>query len=482
MHPLEKATQKMIRQQNLLQPGETVVAGVSAGPDSMALLHVLARLAGEGGYRIVAVYVDHGLRPGEAEEEAALVRGQAAGLGLDFLAGKVDVRRHAAARGLSIEHAARDLRYAEFAKAAAQFGAGKIAVAHTADDQAEEVLLRLLRGTGRQGLAGMAASRAGGVVRPFLQVTKAMLLDYLAERKIPYLTDSSNLERGFLRNRVRLDLLPYLAERFNPNIRQGLCRTAAILEDEERLLAAMADAACCGILESPAAGEEGGPETGPALAVRLDPFRREPLAIKRRVLEAAILQMDNAPSFEKIEQLLRLADQGRDGGRVHLAMGLRAVRERERLLFFYPRGRVARRGDLFEEKEKSFAVTIPGPGAYPVSRIGKTVHVACLDAAPPAAEQKRPGVDYLDLAKASFPLTVRSPRPGDRFHPLGAPGAKKLGDFFTDAKVLRAERWQEPVLVCGARVLAVLGRRIDHGARITAATEKVLRVTVEPSL
>jgi tRNA(Ile)-lysidine synthetase-like protein len=216
MHPLEKKTLKILTQEELLKGGEKVLAAVSGGPDSMALLHVLARLAPVLDITVAAAHVNHGLRPGEAEEDAALAIAEAGRLGLDFFLADVDVKDLAERRKLSLEHAARLLRYNFIEKTARRWGATKIALGHTADDQAEELLLRLVRGTARKGLSGMKTMRQGCFIRPFLRFPKSELLAYLDRYGIPFQHDSSNEQDTFLRNRVRNNLLPYLAERYNP--------------------------------------------------------------------------------------------------------------------------------------------------------------------------------------------------------------------------------------------------------------------------
>ncbi len=336
MHSLEKNIAKLLRRERLLVPGEMVVVGVSGGPDSLALLHVLSAL----GHKPVAVYVDHGLRSAEETgREAGLVRGQAESLKIPWEIGRVDVKGFAGANKMSLEHAARELRYDFLEQVARKFQAEKIAVAHTADDQAEELLLRLLRGTGRCGLAGMNFIRDNHLVRPFLTTAKQTLLDYLAERKIQFLEDSSNRERRYLRNRVRLDLLPEL-ENYNPNVRQTLRRIAMILTDEEGLLADLSRAAWSGMAESAGDNEK------KVIGLDLGKFFNLHQALKRRILEMVFVQMAAQPSFAKIDQLLYLAQSGQGGAMLHFAGGLRCRKEGKRLLFSYPRGRTAQRGNL----------------------------------------------------------------------------------------------------------------------------------------
>ncbi len=468
MHPLERKIERLLRDHALLRSGQTVVAGVSAGPDSMALLHLLGALAPAWAVTLVAVYVDHGLRPAAAAAEAEAVRRAAARLGAGFVAATVDVRGLARRQGLSLEHAGRLLRYQTFERVAAETGAARIAVGHTADEQAEEVLLRLVRGSGRKGLGGMALFREGKVIRPLLDTTKAELLAYLADRGIPHLVDASNRDRRFLRNRLRLDLLPLLARDFNPNIGEGLRRTAAILRDEEDLLARLVDAAWGQVVTAAAPGE---------VCLRLAPFLDQPVALRRRLLERACWQMETAPSFRGIAQLLRLAEGQGPGCSGHLGDGLRVRREGGRLVFSRPRGRGRWRGDPSLPGPAAFAVTVPAPGSYLVAELGLRLEVAVSDRVAPLPPPA--GEEWLDGEAVVFPFTVRSPLPGDRFHPLGAPGHKKVGDFLTDHKVPRGQRWRVPVLVSGGRVAALLGLRIDHGVRLTPQSRRLVKIRLD---
>ncbi|MBC8317394.1 MAG: tRNA lysidine(34) synthetase TilS, partial [Desulfobulbaceae bacterium] len=235
MHPLEKEILAFIRGDRLAASGEKIVIGVSGGSDSIALLHVLASLRAELDVGLVAVYINHGLRPDETPQEEKLVAAQAKKLGVECRIGIVDVRGESGKRKISLEHCARDLRYEFLGLVAEEMAAGKIAVAHTADDQAEEILLRLIRGTGRAGLSGMKTIRDEKVIRPFLRTSKEVLLRYLEQKKIPFLEDSSNRDTVYLRNRIRLEVIPFLAE-INPNISEVLRQTAAVLQDEEVIL------------------------------------------------------------------------------------------------------------------------------------------------------------------------------------------------------------------------------------------------------
>ena len=475
MHFFVKKTEDAIRSEGLLVAGERCVVAVSGGPDSMALLQVLAQLAPLLDLFLVVAHVNHGLRPEEAEAEARLVQEAARSLGLACECGRVEVAAYAKEQGLSQEHAARNLRYGFLEEVAAHHRATKIAVGHTADDQAEEILLRLIRGTGRAGLTGMARLRDGLIVRPFLEITKEEILGYLAAENIPYCLDSSNRERIYLRNRIRLDLLPYLQEHFNPNIGNSLRETAAILQGEEELLAGMADQAYAQV-----AKEEQGEPAG--LIIQLADFLRQPLAIRRRILETACWNMGCRPTFRQIAQLLALAETGAEGAELHLAQGLRVGKGEGRVDFRYPQGRQAVRGNLSAAgaDQVPFARELPGPGEYVFEAMGAMITLRILDALPEGWEAQAPATLYCDADKVCFPLMARSFQVGDRFQPLGAPGRKKVGDFFTDQKIPLAQRRRVPILTDQEGIIAILGLRPDQRAAITPSTRRILSVSLHP--
>ena len=340
MHPLEKKILNLVTGQDVLSADESVVVGVSAGPDSMALLNVLASLENDLPLKITAVYVNHGLRPEETEAEAELVKQTATKLGASFEVVWVDVEGEAAANKKSLEHMARDLRYQVFDQVAQESGADKILVAHTADDQAEEIVIRMLRGAGRGGLSGMKMVRDGKIIRPLLTTTKDEVLAYLEARKISFLEDSSNQDLRFLRNQVRLEILPFL-EKYNPGIRNTLRRNAAILQDEEDLLAKVADR----YWQEVALVEED--EQGLPM-VTMESWKVKELhpAMQRRVAETMLITMQAKPDSRQIEQFLDLVRQGQGGAQLHFSKGLRIRKQKGRLICSYPQGKGAGRGDL----------------------------------------------------------------------------------------------------------------------------------------
>lgn len=469
MHPLEREILALCQENGLLLPGERLVVGVSGGPDSMALLHLLAGLAATLEITMVVAHADHGLRPEAAAHEEELVRQQATRWGIPCVVDHLAVKERARTQGQSLEEAARDLRYAFFATMAANHGAHKIAVAHTADDQAEEVLLRLIRGSGKKGLSGMTLLRDGAVVRPLLTTAKERLLAYLHDRGIPFAVDRSNSDRRYLRNRVRLDLLPYLAQ-FNPNIKQTLRQTATILRDEEALLAAQVEAEYGRLVT------EGRDAAGPTASMERARLNRQPLAIRRRIMEKMLIYLGAAPGFRQIEGLLDLA-QTANSGELHLHNGLRASAVQELLRLWYPHGKVAHRRTT-RVTAHPFHLQLPHPGRYLLPESGQELQVELISGQVTMAEIGDNGIDLLDADKVPFPLLVRSRLPGDRFHPLNSKGSKTIGDFLTDLKMPLEQRNTLPLLLCKGEIVALLGVRIAHHCRVTASSRTILKVTV----
>lgn len=469
MSLLENEILSLCRDNALLLPGDRLVLGVSGGSDSMALLHVLAKITTPLRISMVVAHVDHGLRPEEAGREEHLVQSAAAELGFECLVAHLEVALRAKRDGSSLEEAARDLRYEFFEQVAKSHGASKIVVAHTADDQAEEILLRLIRGSGKKGLSGMALLREGRIVRPFLTTEKARILSYLHERQIVFAEDSSNADRRYLRNKIRLDLLPFLVQ-FNPNIKRTLRQTAAILRDEEVVLDAMVEEEYARLVH-----DEGGGQ-GPRLVVSRREFNQRPIAIRRRLVEKIFHFFEADLGYRQIDGLLTLATAEK-AGQMHLEQGLRASTRQQELCFSYPDGKRAgrqKKGDA----AASYQILVPQAGCYVIAEIGCEVIVELMDVLPSQEELRCGDADYLDVSAAPFPIILRNRLPGDRFWPMSSKGRKKVADFLIDRKVPLAQRDKMPIVLSRDRIVAVLGGRIDQQAMVTDQTTAVLRISM----
>ena len=463
---LLKRVEHLILAHGLFKKTESVIVAVSGGPDSIALLHILSRINRQA--RLIAVYVNHGLRPNEIGDEIRLIEGLCSSLNIPFETTRVDVHAERKHTGTSLEEAARTLRYKALEAARRHHGASVIAVAHTVDDQAEEVLIRLIRGTGRKGLSGMALRRKS-IIRPLLQEKKQTLIDYLEANALPFCLDSSNQQRLFLRNKVRLDLLPYLEQNFNSSIRRNLLQTMEILSAEEELLERLTEDVFKHLVEIDGdrlSGAEPCPET---IRIKTQDFLDCHQALQRRILEKICWMMLTRPGFRQLEQIRHLIVDCGNGAEAHLGLGLRVRKSGREILFSHPAGRKGFRGSGLENTP--FSLTIEEPGLFPI-----VDHVLSVTLHSEKPDRLHDNELLLDAEQITFPLLLRKPLPGERFRPLGAMGRKKINRFLTDAKIPRQDRHFSPVLVSAGRIIAIAGLRVDHDFRVQDATRCFLRI------
>jgi tRNA(Ile)-lysidine synthase len=453
-----------IQQEQLIAGGDSILVAVSGGPDSVALLHVLISLREACGIRQIAVlHFDHQLRGGESTADRDFVTALAATLGLQVHAASEDVHSYRRRHGVSLEMAARACRHRFFKHTLTRLQANAVALGHTANDQAEEVLLRLFRGAGPSGMAGMRARTAGGLIRPLLFTTRDEILAYLHDHKLSFCEDASNRDPTHQRNAVRHSLFPLLGKHFHPRIVEVLCRHARLAADEEscwkELLATHWSAVC--IAEAPSRIIL----SGRAL---LD---RHP-ALQRRLLRLAIerllknLQGIYAGHIEALCKLLTAEAPGRS---LQLPCGLWALQEGEFLVLSRePRTSLS-------TMQQDFSQTMNGPDRYqfPSFELG----ISFKDVRSSADAGPFPDVlstVWLDAGTIKWPLFLRFWKNGDRFHPLGLGGSKKLQDFFVDSRVPRRERNRVPLLCDQEKICWVVGHRLDDRVKVTPQTKQIL--------
>ncbi len=340
MTALEFDIKRILVNHRLVAAGGSLIVAVSGGPDSMALLHILAFLRKELQYTPVAVYVDHGLRPDETAAEWECVRTAAAGFELDCECVPVNTMDLARSKKMSTEHAARELRYQALRRCAHLCGASGIAVAHTADDQVEELLLRLLRGSGRKALGGMRLQHRD-IIRPLLTTSKERLLEYLEHHDIAFCQDSSNDDLRFVRNRIRHILLPLLEGDFDPGIRKAMLKTAANLSEDEDYLEIRIREIWHQVVRV-----EAGTEGDEMHVLDRAVFSVLHPCLQRRLVERLLWKLGSSARYEHIMSILQAGTSGRTGSELHLSRGLRVGVGRDTLDFSYPRGKRAWRGRL----------------------------------------------------------------------------------------------------------------------------------------
>ncbi len=425
----------------------------------MALLHALWEMRREWGLALAAAYLDHGLRP-EAAAERSFVRHAAADLGIPFVSERADVRALREAKGLSLQEAAREARYSFFLKAAADLSAEKIALGHTADDQAESVLMRLLRGSGTRGLAGIPPKRDERIIRPLIEVWRNEVESFLGEREIPFREDASNRSLHFLRNRIRHELVPAL-ETYNPRIRQVLIDTAERFRLEEEYWQDLVREKFPPLVRNQRSGEVS--LDIPLLAALPGPLR---IRVFRRAVETALghLRGFGFPHFQAVESLWQNPGPNK---KIRLPHGIKVSKSYGELSFSWGR-----------EEPAAFEYVVDRPGVQEIPEIGREMHFSIRDKTDGEKFGDNPGKALLEGDHIRFPLTVRSFRPGDRFQPLGMEGRKKIKDFFIDQKIPFNRRRKIPILFSQGQVLWVAGLRLDHRFRLKPESRRVLQVEI----
>ncbi len=437
-----------------------IVVAVSGGPDSVCLLHILHRLRRDTALQLHVAHLDHGLRP-DSSADAQYVLDLCHKLGLPVTIEQADVPAYRRQYRLTLEEAAREVRYAFLADVAVTIGAKAVAVAHTRDDNVETVLLHIIRGTGTRGLAGLQPVAQRGpviVIRPLLDVTREETVTYCRRHRLQPRLDPTNLDRGPLRNRVRLELLPLLRE-YNPGIREALLRTSAIARDDIEVIEAAAGRKYREIARK----EESHLVFDKAL------LQSMPLALQRAVLRRAIGEMSGTLKdieARHIEEVLALATAPA-GKHIDLPYSLTCTSDYDRIVLHRDTEELAAYPAITGEH----ALNVPGVTEIP----GWRIETVLVDPGQPQTDD--PLTAMIDAAAVMRDrLTVRARLPGDRFQPLGMAQEKKLGRFMIDARVPIVSRGRVPLVCAGGRILWVAGYRIDERVKLTPSTRQVLKI------
>jgi tRNA(Ile)-lysidine synthase len=449
-----------ISRYRMIQPGDLVVVAVSGGPDSVCLLHVLQRLKKELFISLLVAHFDHGLRPGEDEAETKVVSALAESMKLPFETGKI--KSSLRPKTGSLEEAAREARYHFLERVRGKHGAQKIALAHQLNDQAETVLMRLLRGSGSSGLAGIPPCRDEVIIRPLIEINRKEVEAYVKTQGLPYVTDSSNLRAPYLRNRIRLDVFPHL-EKFQPRLVERLAETAEILRMEDEYLEQIVAAWVDGQTETNLEG---------TVSVSLRSFLDLPPPLRRRAVRLLIRMVKKnlrRIGSRHVRSVMSLAEGQKPQAALDLPGKLCVQRTYERLVF----------KSSSPEEGVPFDYEIRGPGAFPLKKIGRTLTLQEMTGPVSFSKRNSRWTAYLDAERTRYPLRVRNFRAGDRFVPLGMKGHKKIKDFFVDHKVPTEERHATPIVFSEDIPVWICGYRMDERYKVTTETKRVLKMTLK---
>ncbi|HEX2950301.1 MAG TPA: tRNA lysidine(34) synthetase TilS [Armatimonadota bacterium] len=445
---------QFVREQQLWHTGASLLLAVSGGPDSVTLLDILTTLAIEDDLTLIIAHINHSLRE-EATADAAFVQKLADRYDIPFLYAVVDVPKHVAATGKSIEEAARELRYASLHRFADEQHCDFIVTGHTADDQAETVLMRMLRGTGLAGLAGIPPKREA-IIRPLLTLRRQDIEAYLAAKQLPSRLDTSNLTTDFTRNRIRLELIPKLETEFAPRLRTRLNHLAEMARQENDALDQWTNRA---YMQQRIALPDG---------VAILPNPDIPQAIQWRMWRRAIADVCGSLediSYEHIDAIHHLIP----GKHVDIP-GVRVLHEAGRLVF------LAATNELYDEQRIPTALRLSVPGQLSLPDAGSFLFTELFPTKIPVAGGN---IAVMDADAIDGELIVRSWQPGDRYRPFGSPGTRKLQDIFVDAGVPRRLRNNIPVVLDDKGIIWLAGFRPADRVKIDLKTVRSLRITIE---
>ena len=464
--PLLHRMVRTVRTKDLFHYSHHLLVAVSGGPDSMALLSLLNCLRSGWSLTMTAVHCNYGLRGSESEGDQEFVTTRCRELDIPLHVRRLQLRTRP--KQSSLQAMARNLRYQAFVEIAEQCGADRIVLGHTADDQAETILLWLLRGTGLTGLSGMPAARDGTIIRPLYETGRQEILTYLRDSGLQFRDDSSNAKPLYLRNRIRHELVPLL-NRLTPASLGALCRLADICREDDRYI----DQQTAALFSAVVTWEsEGG------WIIDRTQLQTFPRALQRRGIRNLIrksLNQQYTLGLRTVDRVIRIAAKGEPGSYLDVRGGHVTVTDRH--LRFVPHDEPFIAYDRDQSVSLRHHMTVPGSLMW--SGTDQRLYVqpqACSDA--PA----QPGRDRIivDADRVSQPLMVRSWLPGDRFQPCGMHGhSKKLQDFFTDLKIPRSVRSRIPLVVAPEGIVWVVGYRQDQRWLPTAVTKRCLVFTVD---
>ena len=417
-----------IQSKHLFTGNKLVLAALSGGADSVALLSLLHDMR----LPLHALHCNFHLRGPESDRDEAFVRQLCQQLGVPVTVAQFDTAAYARQNGISIEMAARQQRYQFFREQAEAMEAEAVAVAHHLDDQAETLMLNLLRGTGLRGLAAMSP-RTGIIVRPLLDVRRADLISYLNSRGLTYVTDSTNLERDALRNRIRLDIMPMLRQ-INPRADEAIAQTARIVRESLPIYKEAVN--------------------GRFAAAGVTPYRMPLEFLRQQGPEAPALihEWIEPWGFNTTQQDEILRSLGATPGRMWHSPGACLLLDRQALVV----------------KPAAQAGEAPQPDTCPQLEIRRTIVGSIGETGPMIA--------YFYADRLTLPLTLRTPRRGDFFYPLGLGGRKLLSDFMTDQHLSRFQKQAQPLLCHGNDIIWLVGLRSDHRYRVTKETKVIVKI------
>ncbi|MBW2558950.1 MAG: tRNA lysidine(34) synthetase TilS [Deltaproteobacteria bacterium] len=462
---------KAIEKHSMLNLGDRVGVAVSGGADSVALLYELAMLADEYDLALFILHLNHGIRGEESDRDESFVLELAGSMGIPADFERVSIPELREKIGGSLEDICREERYAFFERMSRKHGLNKIALGHNLNDQTETVVMRFLRGSGLDGLKGFLPVRDEIYIRPLIDSTREEIISFLGERDRLFVTDSSNADNTYLRNRIRNILVPELKASYNVRLEENISRTADILRLEDDFIRESVEK-----IISDWKIDRGNARINLLKLKKLHP------ALQRRLIKTVLENHSpagNGIGYLHVKSVVDLIEGSSPSASVDLPFNLKTRREYDELIISQGEDRSPDTSKNYSpdggtEYDFSYAVEIPG--SVDILETGEKMVLGVVDADEADIHSDNPV--FMDYNSISFPLVVRNTRDGDRIQPLGMKGTKKISDLLIDEKIPKVGRKSISLLVDRKAVLWVPGVRLSDRVRITDVTEKIVKAKI----
>ena len=457
------SVRQTIKRENLIEKNDKILIALSGGPDSICLLDIMIKLKDEYNLTLYAAHLNHRIRGIDAQEDSLFCQKICKKNNVTFFVKNIDIPELAVQQSRGVEEVARDVRYDMFFDIKNKLGINKIAVAHNLDDQAETMLMKMFRGSGIQGLRGIDYKRKDGIIRPLLDIYKSQINEYCDVNNLNPRIDKTNFESDYSRNKVRLDLIPYIENNYCENIKQILSRTANVIRDDYNYIEKVSKEHYELLVKNKSDDE---------IILDLPLLKNTDTAIQKRVIRLAILDiMGNLNNIENVHIVdsLSLLEKS-DGKIINLPKNLKAYIKNEDYV-------ITTKNQENEEITYEYKIEINGKTV--VNEIGLTVTTSVLPAKDSLALPVSKYIKVFDYDKIVGSLYVRSRKIGDKLSPIGLTGTKKIKDILINKKIPADTKYMFPIISDDEQILWLLGYRISENYKIDDSTQRVIRIQLE---
>lgn len=457
---IKKKLINFINEKSLINKGDGIVVGLSGGPDSVCLLNLLVSIREEYNLKLAAAHINHMLRGNEADEDENYCLNLCKKLNVDFYSSRVDINKYSIENGISSETAGREVRYAFFNEIMNKKAFNKIATAHNANDQAETIIMRMMRGTGLEGLCGIPVIREERYIRPILFMKREEVEKYCEEIMANPRIDESNLERVYSRNKVRLDILPYMKEHFNQDIIEAINRMGMLLQEDNKYILSKVEE----IYNERCVLEKG------SILIMKEVFSLDN-SLKKRIIRKAIREVcgnNYDVEMKHIEDVIELA-LNKSGKQIDLPNGLIAVNE-------YANIRIRTREEVSLIRNSELSLSKEEVLHNRIKFNNYIIEFEVIDNEKNIEYSSNSLIKYFDFDKINGNIVIRYRKNGDKIIPLGLNGSKKVKDIFIDMKIPKEKRDHIPILEFDGNIAWIIGVKLSDKYKIDSNTRKIIKI------